>query len=180
MSGPTDVRPRDRTLYEPMQTAQPSHFFKHILIDRSAGWVGSYTAKHKLRILVHLPAHGVNVFPAPRHPGSPSRASEGRYAIKGEVEVRLAPDSPNVRCRGIRLVFRTWCRVDISSERRAEEDVIFEETFPLIGEHVFKPGSERYVSIVQGSPPVDTTRIVSRSIGDSINHSHQVTPRSLA
>ena len=97
-----------------------------------------------LEVLVHLPSYGALLVPAPDTPRADLQTSDP-YTVKGEVEVRLTPGQKHHRCHGIRMVLRSWCILDISSERKQEEDVFFEQVFPLIGNTVFNQRSQRLV-----------------------------------
>lgn len=97
-----------------------------------------------LEVLVHLPSFGVLLVPAPDMTRADLQTSDP-YTIKGEVEVRLTPGQKHQRCHGIRMILRTWCILNISPERKEEEDVVFEQIFPLVGNTVFDQRSQRLV-----------------------------------
>ncbi|ORY32025.1 hypothetical protein BCR39DRAFT_525242 [Naematelia encephala] len=90
---------------------------------------------------LNLPALGVIILPPPFATSTPYN---NRPTIKGELAVSLPKSSPQIRCRGIRLILRGWARYDYGGDRGVEEDVFYEQVIQLCGPTTLRSGNTRF------------------------------------
>lgn len=94
-------------------------------------------------VFLDLPLHSIVILSAPRnaltglHEPLPAQ-------VPGIVEIRM-PEGMTRRCRGIRIIRRTWCILALSPTRQGEVDILHDDVQDVEGPCVLRPGLQRSV-----------------------------------
>ena len=95
-------------------------------------------------MILHIPARGKVFVHTPRDPVSVQEDPPAVIdQIVGQVEVRLPRGSGRRKCKGIRLVWRTWCSFDVQDGNGQRDYMIDEEVIEHLGERIINEGSWR-------------------------------------
>ena len=111
---------------------------------------------HEPQVRIHLPAHGNLFFRFPPDPSiTPEQSPSELAQLVGQIEARLPPDSGRRKCRGVRLVWRSWCALDMRDGKGAQS-CVYDEKILLedLREILIDEGSWRWVCLIPTRPPV--------------------------
>lgn len=95
-------------------------------------------------IYIDMPLYSTVIIPAP--PSSRTGLCTPQpFQLSAQLQIHM-PSGPPKRSRGIRLVLRQWCILNLGHDRSSEFDVIDDHVQDICGEMVLHPGVQRYVS----------------------------------